>query len=294
MKCIEPNCGAEYEPRELQVEMGKFLGRRHPMPGLCPTHREAALEAQEQAEHAAEASRQAAIAPKRRGWRETCGIPSFFMNKDFSTFEQDRQPGAYKKTWDYAEGFNCEQPRGYPWMVLASFVAPPKSGQRKDKGDANGLGKTHLACSIAHRVLDNWKGQEVRRPVYFISEPEYIESLQATYSMSYEDRAMRESEHDITQRLSVEPLLILDDIGKVIRSPKDNPDKTALTTLFVQEKLFALFDKRYRLGLPMVVTTNLSSDDLQRYLGTASMDRLIEMSGGRYTRLIGESYRRLG
>ncbi|KKK80748.1 hypothetical protein LCGC14_2820390 [marine sediment metagenome] len=34
MKCIEPDCGAEYEPREVQVGLGNFFGVRPP--GRCP------------------------------------------------------------------------------------------------------------------------------------------------------------------------------------------------------------------------------------------------------------------
>ena len=274
MKCIEKDCGAEYEPRDIQKALGNLFGTGVPSPGRCPACRKLRFARQDEREKAKEAVRQAAIAPKRREWRQTCGIPAFFMDKDFKSFEQARQPGAFKVASEYAAKFPLGHQLGYPWLVLVSFPA---------KGtDANGLGKTHLAVSIIHTILDNWQGEDIRKPAYFITEPDLIASIQATYSLSWEQKALRESESEIINRLALEPLLVLDDIGKVRRH-----DQT-----FTQEKLFALIDMRYRRRLPMVITTNLASADLEDYLGTASMDRIIEMSKGHFKTLKGRSYRR--
>ena len=284
MKCIEQACGADYDPREIQIALGNLFGKGVPSPGRCPKCLKAYRDAEPERERAAEAVRQAGVAAKRREWRQTSGIPSLFMDKDFSNFDEGLQPGAYKAAWQYAENFPLGKPWGYGWMVMASFVKP---GER---GDSNGLGKTHLACSIMHRLLDRWQGEDIRRPAFFITEPDLITSIQATYSLSVEEKSLRESESEIINRLASEPLLVLDDVGKIIRTDRSNPK--ALTTPFVQEKLFLLIDLRYRAKLPMIITTNFASEDLETYLGTAAMDRIVEMIGGSFKRLKGKSYRR--
>ena len=59
-------------------------------------------------------------------------------------------------------------------------------------------------------------------------------------------------------RLNQYPLLILDDLG-VERS-----------TGFVSEQMFSILDSRYRSGLPMIITTNLTLEEMRT---TADPDR---------------------
>ena len=195
MKCIEELCGADYKPRDIQVEMGKYFGAGAPYPGRCPTCRQAKLDELAHREQAAEAARKAAIAPKRLMWRQTSGIPPYFMNRDFKTFEQGRSPSidsAYKRCCAFANNFPLAHPKDYPSAVLYSEKQ-------------YGLGKTHLVCGIVHALLDRWLGEDIRRPAYFVTEPDMIDSIQATYSMSREDQNLHESGSDILKRLSVTP-----------------------------------------------------------------------------------------
>ena len=261
--CIK--CEEEYKANHITIfSRDSDLSR-----GKCPS-----CQAKIAAENAKkeEVARQAKIMAKRKGWRETCGIPLKFRERDFSTFEVDKQPTAYKQTSAYAEGYPFLNPRGYKSLVLMG---------------GNGTGKTHLVCSIIHRVLDRWQGEEIAKPVYFTTEPDLFRAVQATFNYSYEERGMRETEEDIHNRLSRVPLLVIDDIGKEERQDKR----------FVQRYLFGVIDGRYKNELPTIFTTNLTPEELEVHLGgigtnEASFDRLVEMTGGKFIRLKGDSYRR--
>ncbi len=276
--CIE--CGADYEVLTKQIVFGAWDKTGKPTPWACEVCRPVLLARanarHEEEEAARETARLAAIAPKRREWRQTSGIPSFFMDKDFSTFKEGRSTSidtAYKRCMAYAKAFPLGGARGFPSMVL--YAVPHALNP-----NGNGIGKTHLVCAIIHKILDNWQGEDIRRPAFFVTEPDMIDSIQATYSLNHEDQQFHESGSDIVRRLSVEPLLIIDDIGKVVRRDQR----------FVQEQLFKLINRRYDLGLPVIVTTNLVEDKLEHYVGHAIMDRLHEMA--KFIKLSGESYRR--
>jgi DNA replication protein DnaC len=123
--------------------------------------------------------------------------------------------------------------------------------------------------------------------VLFISEPDIYRRIQSTYNYSPEEGKYRETEQDIVRRLIGARLLILDDLGKERRSDMK----------FIQRILFAIVDGRYSAKLPMVITTNLSQERLKDYLGgglgeEATYDRLIEMTGRKFLRMQGESYRK--
>ncbi len=249
--------------------------------GKCPACREKerlAIEAQEQATRSLE------IAGIRARYRRTCGIPEKFQPEEFGTFKLDKTNSQIRKAYELArqyasefpEGDNC---RGYSSLVLYST-------------NSWGVGKTHLACSIAHTILNRWQGSPNRCPVLVVSEPELMDRITATYNYTPEEKQIREGESDIIARLLHVPLLVLDDVGKrQVHDPR-----------FVRRVLFAIIDGRYKALLPLVITTNLDvNPDKQRslaaYLGgeedQASIDRLIEMTGEYYafTRMDGPSYR---
>jgi DNA replication protein DnaC len=212
------------------------------------------------------------IITQRRQWRESCGIPRKFMNEDFSTFRMGRDKtidNAFKECIKYAEGYPLNSPHGYRSLMLASY-------------NAWGVGKTHLVCAIGHRVLDRWNGEEIVLPVRFISEPDIYRMIQDTYSNENDS-----SEQSIIRGLVGARLLIIDDIGKERRVRPD----------FVQRIMYSIINGRYGYELPTVMTTNLTQNQLKLYLGgglkdEATFDRIIEMVGGQFIILEGESYRR--
>ena len=236
--------------------------------GYCP---ECAKQVYTEAQVKEEAGRLAYIARARRHYRDNSGIPPKFISEDFSTFQKGWQDKAFNACWEYAEGFPIDKrPVGYKSLYLWS-------------SSSWGTGKTHLACSILHRVLDRWSGEERGcSRVLFLSEPDLFRRIQATYSFSREESQMRESEDDIIQSILYADLVVLDDVGKEERINKQ----------FIQRTIFSLIDGRYKNNLPLVLTANLSPSGLKEHLESASFDRIYEMIERKHIRMDGKSYRR--
>jgi len=263
------NCKKEYEPQYLELMGVRILKGQ----GYCPECARVVCEGEEAKEKVA---REAAIATTRREWRQSCGIPPKFMFEEFATFcaEGDRLAfsNAHKRCLDYASKFSLD--KKYPSMLLYS-------------DHSWGVGKTHLAASIAHTILNKWNGKPMACPVRFISEPDLFLRIQATYNYTPEEKPYRESESDIIKSLIGVRLLILDDVGK--RKVQD--------LRFVQRVMFSIIDGRYKAMRPVVITANLDPERLKQYLGAgqgdeATFDRIWEMVKGKVIKMDGQSYRR--
>jgi hypothetical protein len=235
------------------------------------------------------------VAAVRLKWRQQSGIPPKFQNQDFDTFicgKNGNTAKIHKTCLEYAKGYPLShqeyitaQGKAYPSLVLFSIA------DKNVKYDLAGVGKTHLICAIAHRYLDRWKGEGMvydgqwkyhrSNPVCFISEYELYRRIQATYSYNPEEKQKLESESDIINSLTHKNLLEIDDIGKEPRKDMD----------FVQRILFAIIDGRYKTMRPIIMTTNKDPDELARYLGEASFDRIFEMTKGVIHQVEGKSYR---
>lgn len=140
-----------------------------------------------------------------------------FGDKTFETFNP--RVAGVKEAYEAAHTF-AEDPTGAPfrWLVLMG---------------GTGVGKTHLAASIAHERL------EARSSVFFAVVPDLLDHLRAAFAPSAE---MPYNEMFETVR-EVE-MLILDDLG--------SENSTAWAT----EKLFQIINYRYNYRMPTVITTN--------------------------------------
>lgn len=98
-----------------------------------------------------------------------------------------------------------------------------------------GTGKTYAACEVANALID--KGY----PVLVTNFARIINALQATFE--------KQEYIDSFNRFS---LLVIDDLG------------IERNTEFAKEQVFNIIDSRYRAGLPMVITTNLSIDKIKK------------------------------
>lgn len=113
-----------------------------------------------------------------------------------------------------------------------------------------GTGKTFAAACIANYLLD----QKV--PVIMISFVKLLELLE------------KNADNDIVQNLQSAKLLVLDDLGAERR------------TSYALEKVYNIIDARYRSKLPVILTTNLTMDEM---MDAESMqyeriyDRIFEM-----------------
>jgi DNA replication protein DnaC len=103
----------------------------------------------------------------------------------------------------------------------------------------NGCGKTHLAAAIV-----NYRYQH-NQPALFIVVPDFLDHLRSTFSPE-----SKVSYDKLFESVKNAPLLILDDFGR------------QTTTPWAQEKLYQVINYRYNAQLPMVVTTNCSTDEL--------------------------------
>ena len=99
-----------------------------------------------------------------------------------------------------------------------------------------GTGKSFFAGCIANALLD----QDV--PVLMTSFPTILNQLTGVYP---EERV------DFINSLNDYDLLIIDELG-VERS-----------TEFAMEQMFEVIDRRYRSGKPMIITTNLTLEQLR-------------------------------
>jgi DNA replication protein DnaC len=110
------------------------------------------------------------------------------------------------------------------WLVFQGFT---------------GCGKTHLAAAIANYRL------KAGQPVKFVVVPEFLDHLRSTFSpestVSYDQ---------VFEEVKNAPLLILDDFGE------------QSTTPWAQEKLYQVINYRYNARLATVITTRLTTDDM--------------------------------
>ena len=124
---------------------------------------------------------------------------------------------------------------------------------------APGTGKTYLAFCIANELLNRLV------PVIAISSIGLLNKIKDTYR-----RYGSEGEVEIINNLKNASLLILDDLGA-----ENNTD-------WAKEKIYEIIDSRYRDRKPIIITTNLSLDQLKEKLASEdgiyrTYDRIIEM-----------------
>lgn len=98
-----------------------------------------------------------------------------------------------------------------------------------------GTGKTYAACEVANALID--KGY----PVLVTNFARVINALQATFE-----------KQEYIDSFNRYPLLVIDDLG------------IERNTEFAKEQVFNIIDSRYRAGLPMIITTNLSIDKIKK------------------------------
>lgn len=116
-----------------------------------------------------------------------------------------------------------------------------------------GTGKSFAAACIANAVLDR------ELPVLFTSIPMIISGLTGMF---------KEERVSYIKSLSQFSLVVIDDLG------------AERETEFAREVMFDIVDTRYKSGKPLIVTTNLSLQDLKKpgSLDLARIyDRILEM-----------------
>jgi DNA replication protein DnaC len=121
---------------------------------------------------------------------------------------------------------------------LALYFAKSPEGWLVFQG-VTGCGKTHLAAAIANYCL------QAGKPVKFVVVPDFLDHLRSTFSpestVTYDQ---------LFEEVKNAPLLILDDYGE------------QSTTPWAQEKLYQIINYRYNARLATVITTRLTTDEM--------------------------------
>lgn len=264
-------CGSEYE-----AHIGHIMDTTIRLDqGYCPECRRKLAKEEEKREAD---NRLQELSSIREGWRVECGLPMRFRNCRFDNFDMkvDRSiKQVYKECVEFSEKFSFHNPQISKSLFFYS------SG-------VWGLGKTFLSCAVANAILDKWNDEVSYCPVLFTSEPSLFLRIRSTFNRQTSERP-QETEQDIYNKLTKVPLLILDDVGK----------EEVADARFVQRVLFAVIDGRYQNMLPIILTANLTPDELDAHLGgsrgnSASMDRLLEMTGSTAFEMRGQTYRDRG
>ncbi len=111
-----------------------------------------------------------------------------------------------------------------------------------------GCGKTHLAAAIANFAVG------VGVPTLFLTVPDLLDTLRFAYDA--EDTTFEQRFDEIRSSA----LLVLDDFG------------TQNATEWAREKLFQIINYRYINHLPVVITTNLSLDQIEARIRSRLQD----------------------
>lgn len=171
-----------------------------------------------------------------------------FQNRTFDNYkpQNESQFIGLKKSRDYANNI-------YEYLETGINLILAGAG-------CVGTGKTHLACSIAHCVMNN------NIPTKFINVTSMIDDIKKDFN--------------ITQFTNVD-LLIIDDLGK-----EKNSD-------WVCEQIYSIINSRYEQMKPTIITTEGTIEDLKNKYnekGRAIISRLIQ--DFIFIKLTGEDYRK--
>lgn len=139
------------------------------------------------------------------------------------------------ETWTFANDDNTNERLT---KAMQAYVDKFSQFVREGKGlllyGSTGTGKTYAACEIANALLDKCY------PVLVTNFARVLNELQGTFEkQSYIDSFNKYA------------LLVIDDLG------------IERDTAFAMEQVYNIIDSRYRAGLPMIITTNLTIDKIK-------------------------------
>lgn len=123
-------------------------------------------------------------------------------------------------------------------QAMKNYVDNFKMFRKQGKGlllyGVCGTGKTYAACEVANALLDNGY------TVIVTNFSRVLNNIQSTFE-----------KQEYIDRLNEHSLLVVDDLG-IERG-----------TEYAKEQVYNIVDSRYRAGLPMIITTNLTMDEIK-------------------------------
>lgn len=142
------------------------------------------------------------------------------------------------------------------WLTKAAqrYVENFSELRKRGKGlllyGNTGTGKTYAACEIANALID--KGY----PVLVVNFSRVLNTLQGTFE-----------KQEYIDGFNNFQLLVIDDLG------------IERDTAYAKEQVYNIIDSRYRSGLPMIITTNMSMDKIKNPKDIENLriyDRILE------------------
>ena len=148
---------------------------------------------------------------------------------------RDGFPDSDMRDWTFAnDDMENEQITKAMKRYVENFPELKKQGKGLLLYGNVGRGKTYAACEVANALID--KGYSV----LVTNFSRVLNTLQSTFE-----------KQEYIDSLNKFALLVIDDLG-IERS-----------TEFAKEQVYNIIDSRYRAGLPMIITTNLSIDKIK-------------------------------
>ncbi len=168
---------------------------------------------------------------------EGCARGETWPAADFESWvERPGAENAYRAALEYAEELSEKLAAGQGLL----FFGPP------------GCGKSHLVSVSAHRA------KESGYSVLFERAPKLLMRLRAAYSSQYSA-----CELETIVALGGVDLLVIDDLGAEKR------------TEWSEQAIYTIIDERYSNRRAILITTNLSLEELEQKIGLRTMDRLV-------------------
>lgn len=147
-----------------------------------------------------------------------------FFDKTFESYQvNNNNVKAFETAKRFMQNFETANSRGTGIIFYGSY----------------GVGKTHLACSIANELI------KMQKSVIFGSTIKLFGIIKKSYNNGIE-----EDESKIISEFIDCDVLIIDDLGK------ERPSE------WVLEKLYYIINERYEHNKPIIITTNFSENQL--------------------------------
>lgn len=144
-------------------------------------------------------------------------------------------PEADMRNWTFSnDDLTNEKITKAAQRYVDNFSELRKSGKGLLLYGNTGTGKTYTACEIANALID--KGY----PVLVTNFARILNTLQGTFE-----------KQEYIDSFNSFQLLVIDDLG------------IERDTAYAKEQVFNIIDSRYRSGLPMVITTNLTMEKIK-------------------------------
>lgn len=164
-------------------------------------------------------------------------IPPKYMKKTFESFKAGKKE--MKENKQAAQEFAENFKPGCRGMMFTGDI---------------GTGKTHLSIAVLKTIIERgYTG-------YFANVIRLLDNIKATYGTN-----SKEDEINVMFGPFNSDLLILDDLG------------AEKTSGWVMEKMYALINHRYEHDKTILVTTNMSFDELGKQISPKTASRLREM-----------------